>query len=157
LKEFGLHNFDNGFWITYPLRFGRLLFSPRHTAPLLFVIFLGLGIPLCFISKIVWIPFVALLAVYLILSLASATGIARKEKALSCLFMMPPIFLSMHVQYGLGSFWGLLKVLFCKGFWSKQNMRSLLEDARFMLFADKQYGPAAKCKHRDDHEIAGVG
>lgn len=149
LREFSLHNFDNGFWITYPMRFGRLLFSLRHVIPLLFVTFLGLGTLSCLIWKITWVPFIALLSVYLVLGLTSSTAIAYKEKSLPYLFLMPLIFLSMHVQYGLGSLWGLLRALFCNQFWTKQNIGSLLADARFMLFADKQYGPAAACRHRE--------
>ncbi len=157
LKEFSCHNFDNGFWITYPMRFGRLLFSPRHVVPLLFVIFLGLGILSCFISKVAWIPFIALLSVYLVLNLVASMAIACKEKRLPYLFLVPLIFLSMHVQYGLGSFWGLIRALFCRRFWSKQNIRSLLADARFILFTDKQYGPAAEYRHREGAEVVGAG
>ncbi len=154
LKEFSLHNFDNGFWVTYPLRFGRLLFAARHVAPLLFVLFLGLAIPALFAAKTVSMPFAAVLTAYLVLNLVSSAAIAHREKSICCLFLVPLIFLLMHVEYGLGSLYGLFRALASRQFWSRQNIGSILADAGFILSAKKGYGPAAR--HGEGPEIAGA-
>jgi len=94
LKDFFKHNFTDGVWATYPLKFGFVSGSLRHYIPLIFVLTLPLSI---------W-P-------YILLSLFFSAQIAIQEKVLRYFFLMPIVFFSRHFSYGLGSVFGLLKLL----------------------------------------------
>ena len=89
------HNFADGIWTTYPLRFGVRIFSWRHLIPLFFVLTLPLSI---------W-P-------YIPISLFFSAQIAFREKDLRLFFVMPLVFAARHFGYGLGSIWGLVKIIF---------------------------------------------
>lgn len=92
--KFFKHNFTDGFWTTYPLKFKVRFFSLRHLMPLFFILTLPLSI---------W-P-------YILLSLFFSFKIALKED-LRYFFAMPFVFLNRHLAYGLGSLWGLIKIIF---------------------------------------------
>ncbi|MEK9135107.1 MAG: glycosyltransferase family 2 protein [Patescibacteria group bacterium] len=91
--KFFRHNFTDGFWTIYPLKFGVAFFSLRHLFPLIFIITLPLSI---------W-P-------YILLSLFFSAKIALKED-LRYFFILPFVFFNRHFAYGLGSLWGLVKSL----------------------------------------------
>jgi len=93
LKDFFKHNFTDGIWATYPLKFGFKV-SLRHLIPLIFVLTLPLSI---------WpyIPF----------SLFFSAQIAFREKDFRLFFAMPLVFAARHIGYGLGSIWGLIKII----------------------------------------------
>jgi len=93
-KDFFLHNFTDGIWSTYPLKYGFKV-SLRHYLPLIFVLTLPLS---------VW-P-------YLLLSLFFSLQIATKEKAFRLFFLMPLVFAVRHFGYGIGSILGIMKLLF---------------------------------------------
>jgi GT2 family glycosyltransferase len=93
--DFFLHNFTDGSWTTYSLKFGFSSFSFRHLIPLIFV----LTLPLSF-----W-P-------YIPASFFFSAQIAYREKDLGLFFAMPLVFANRHIGYGLGSIWGLLKLFF---------------------------------------------
>lgn len=124
LKEFTNHNMLNGFWITYPLKFVKNPFSWRHWIPFFFVSGLAsLGLLSLFFPALVSI-FFSILGLYACISLYSAARIAILQKDTKFLFCMPIVFASLHIPYGLGSLWGLLKVLPSKKFWTIQIGRS---------------------------------
>lgn len=110
-KDFCQHSFDNGFWVTYPLKFGRLLFSLRHLVPLAFV--LGLIVLLLlsvFSSILLWLLLLAL-SLYLVASICFSVKLAVIEKDLRYVCILPIVFAVFHIVYGLGSLYGLLKLL----------------------------------------------
>jgi len=90
-----LHNVQDGIWAVYPIKFVKKPLKIRHYIPL----FLVLTLPLS-----VW-P-------YILLSLFFSFKIAIKEKDSRLFFIMPIVFAARHVGYGLGSVWGVLKLLF---------------------------------------------
>jgi len=94
LKDFLRHNFIDGIWTTYPLKFGFVSGSWRHYTPLIFVLTLPLSI---------W-P-------YIFLSLFFSLKISIKEKDLGLFFAMPLVFAIRHIGYGFGSIWGLIKII----------------------------------------------
>lgn len=94
LKDFFWHNFQDGIWAIYPLKFVKIPFKIRHYLPLVFVLTLPLSI---------W-P-------YILLSLFFSTQIAIREKDLRYLFLMPIVFFCRHFGYGLGSILGILKLI----------------------------------------------
>jgi glycosyltransferase involved in cell wall biosynthesis len=112
LQAFFRHNFLNGIWAIYPLKFVRAPFSVRHYIPLC-VTLLGLLAALALPFQ----PLLALLALsglglpYLALSFLFAARAARREREPHYLITLPLAFAALHLGYGLGSVVGLVKVL----------------------------------------------
>jgi len=94
LKDFFHHNFQDGIWAIYPLNFVKIPFKLRHYIPLIFVLTLPLSI---------WL--------YILVSLFFSAQIAFREKDIRYFFVMPAVFATRHIGYGLGSVWGLIKLL----------------------------------------------
>ena len=94
LRDFFLHNIKDGIWAILPLKFVKIPFRLRHYIPLIFVLTLPLSI---------W-P-------YVLLSLFFSLQIALKEKDFRLFFVMPAVFFCRHFGYGLGSVFGLLKLI----------------------------------------------
>ena len=94
LKDFFLHNIKDGIWATYPLKFIKTPLKLRHYIPLIFVITLPISI---------W--------VYLPVAIFFSFQIARKKQAWRYFFALPIVFASRHIGYGIGSIWGLIKIL----------------------------------------------
>lgn len=112
-KDFLKHNFLNGFWITYKLQFVAEVFALRHLVPLVFMLSLmGSGILAAF-SPLFWQLFLLILSLYFFMNIFSSFKIARKGKNPKYLFISPLIFAALHISYGLGSIWGLIKLLWC--------------------------------------------
>ncbi len=117
LRDFIKHNFDNGIWITYPLKYGRVVFSWRHLIPLIFVSSLiGMALLSFFSPALSWL-FLSIIGSYALANFYSSCRIAIHEKNLRYLFIMPLIFALLHIGYGLGSMWGLLRVATSGRFW----------------------------------------
>ncbi len=95
LKDFFLHNIKDGIWSIFPLKFIKTPFKIRHYIPLIFVLTLPLSI---------W-P-------YIILSIYFSLKIAFRDKDWRYFFVMPLVFGIRHIGYGLGSLFGLLKLIF---------------------------------------------
>ncbi len=103
--DFFLHNFEDGIWITYPLKFKIKAFRLRHLIPLFFVsslIFFFFFFP----------PFFSLItSVYFLVDFYFSFKIARKEKNWDYLPLMMVAFAIRHIGYGAGSIWGFVKIL----------------------------------------------
>ncbi|PIY89124.1 MAG: glycosyl transferase [Candidatus Nealsonbacteria bacterium CG_4_10_14_0_8_um_filter_37_14] len=110
LKDFFRHNFSDGIWSTYPLKFEVRIFSWRHLVPLFFVSSLILSL---FFSFFFWqarLFFDLIFGSYVFLSLFFSVKISFK-KGFQYLFLMPIVFATRHFGYGLGSIWGIVKLL----------------------------------------------
>src|SRR3989344_8454391 len=94
LKDFFTHNFQDGIWAIYPLKFTKTPLRFRHYVPLLFVLTLPLS---------VW-P-------YIPASLFFSAKIALREKDWRLFFALPLAFPARHFGYGLGSILGLIKLI----------------------------------------------
>ena len=116
LWAFVKHNFWNGIWVFYPMRFGAVAFSLRHLVPGLFVgvLFATLGAG---VLQKGWVSFAVVSGAYL----AAAVGLGvlesvRRKKVL--LMLSVPLGLAaLHLAYGLGTFVGLAGVLWRPRFW----------------------------------------
>ena len=110
-REFFVHNFWDGVWAVYPLKFVKMPFKLRHYIPLIF--FLGL-FSLSMIA-LFWRPAILVLAVsivfYFAVSLCFSLGIAIREKDWRYVFLMPIAFAIRHFGYGAGSAWGMIKLV----------------------------------------------
>jgi glycosyltransferase involved in cell wall biosynthesis len=110
LKKFFRHNFSDGFWLTYPIKFNFFALSLKRLIPAFFVFFLSAFLllsPLSFLARL-FVDFI--LGSYLFLSLLFSAQIAVRKGA-KYFFAMPAVFVCRHVGYGAGSLWGLLKIL----------------------------------------------
>ena len=105
------HHFANGLWVTYPLRYGKRLFSIRHLIPMVFV----LGLLASMVLSPLWSTaswmLMAIIGAYMMAALVASVQIAVRTRDLRYLLVMPAIFASVHLAYGLGGSWGLAKVL----------------------------------------------
>jgi len=110
-REFFVHNFWDGVWAIWPLRIMKTTFKLRHYLPLFFVLsFLGLGI-----LSFIWQPFLFLLffeaGLYFVASIYFSAKISFNEKEWRLLFFLPIAFAARHFGYGVGSVFGLIKLL----------------------------------------------
>ena len=71
-----------------------------------------------FSASILWL-FLVILGAYTVASLAAASHIAWRERDSRYLILMPLIFGLLHVGYGLGSLWGVVRLLEMPQFWKK--------------------------------------
>jgi len=117
LGDFIKKNFSNGFWNYITLKISPYGISLRHFIPFIFVVYLLFLFLVLVLSKnavfniILAIPFF----VYLLLDTLFSLKYAIKEKNILLLFCCLFIFLILHVSYGLGTFWSIIKsVLFIR-------------------------------------------
>lgn len=110
LLGFLKHNFLDGTWLTYPLKFKVKVFSFRHLLPLFLASALLFTVIFSFIFW--WGKFllILLLGTYISANLFFAIKIALKQ-GFKYVFLMPIVFSVRHLAYGFGSLWGLVKIL----------------------------------------------
>lgn len=120
-KSFCKHNFRNGVWAIFPFQYSSILpVSFRHLVPLAFVSsFIILGTLSLFFQISFWL-FLFIIGLYFLCNIYFSTRIAAKERDLRYLFLMPVIYSSLHISYGLGSLLGLMKVGISKQFWKNR-------------------------------------
>ncbi len=82
----------------------------RHFIPALFVLSLLVSGPLALISPWFALLFGAIVGCYVLVSLLVAFNIARKE-GWRCLPLLPAAFACLHLSYGTGFLWGLVRYL----------------------------------------------
>jgi succinoglycan biosynthesis protein ExoA len=98
LWPYAKHNWGNGVWAVLPFAYCRgAPVRARHLAPLALVV------------AILVTPWTA--AVYVAANLAASAQVAWTERSWRYLLQMPVAFASLHLPYGAGSLWGVLRVL----------------------------------------------
>jgi len=111
LGDFMKKNFSNGFWNYITLKISPYGISLRHFIPFIFVVYLLLLFIFLVLSKnsvfniILAIPFF----IYLLLDTLFSLKYAIKEKNILLLFCSFFVFLLLHISYGLGTFWSIIK------------------------------------------------
>lgn len=108
LKDLWKQNFSTGYWNIKTIRISPGSLSLRHFVPLFFV--LGLGIsailsPFVFLGKLL---LGIILISYLLLSILFSIKIGL-QNGIKYAFIMPVVFLTLHLSYGFGSCWGIVK------------------------------------------------
>ena len=111
IRSFGKHNFDDGFWVTYPLMFGCRVFHIRHIVPLVFLVSLIASGALSQVFPVFLWLFLGILGTYAVANLGSSLHISVKQRSPKYMFAMPVAFAARHIPYGLGLLYGVLKVL----------------------------------------------
>lgn len=111
LKEFFLHNIQDGIWAIYPLKFVRVPLRIRHYIPLLFIAGLtALGVAGLFSSfwgTIFWSALLLYISIITFISLE----IAAEKRDLTLAPALAAAFAARHFGYGIGSLIGVIKLL----------------------------------------------
>ncbi len=129
MKSFWKHNWSNGVWAILPFLYSPVMpVSWRHLAPLAFVSgLIGSGL-LAFVLPVGLWMLLGVSGAYVLGNLAASVQVAIRQKDLRYLLVMPVIFSSLHLGYGLGSLWGFITVVGHTVFklcheWSKVNQQ----------------------------------
>ncbi len=100
----------NGYWVARPLEHGAFLRSLRHWIPMLFVVTL-VALP---VLSIIWPPATLLLAsvvaVYALSAVVASLGVALARRDARYLLLLPVVFGTLHVGYGIGTIAALAEV-----------------------------------------------
>jgi len=123
IMSFLKHNFKNGKWAIIPFKYTDIIpVSIRHLVPLAFVTSLMIfGIFPLFSILSIW-PFIIILAAYFLSNLFFSVKLSLKNN-FKYIFLLPLLFTSLHVSYGLGSLLGVIIVIFSKNFWKNKFHR----------------------------------
>ncbi|MCU0652667.1 MAG: glycosyltransferase family 2 protein [Candidatus Pacebacteria bacterium] len=109
-KELAKHEFSDGMWVVYMIKFAKFPSKFRHYLPFLFI----LGAFSLAILSFIWWPFVVLLAilgaVYFAANLNFAARIAAREKNPAYIFLIPLAFTVRYFGFGLGSIMGVARL-----------------------------------------------
>jgi succinoglycan biosynthesis protein ExoA len=103
LKGLWIQNFRNGLWNVRTSRISPGTLRLRHFVPLFFVLALLMG----WMVMPLWL---AMIGSYLLLSFFFSLGVAMRY-GLRHLPIMPMIFLTLHLSYGLGTLAGILSIM----------------------------------------------
>jgi len=100
------HNFADGVWATYVLKFGSKAWAWRHWVPMGFLLSLLTTGALSFLSSRFGAVFLAILGSYLLVNIASSVQLATREKNAKFLFLLPFTFGIRHFAHGVGALYG---------------------------------------------------
>lgn len=105
LGDFAIQNFKYGSVRPKKETFLETLKHPFFIVPSLFILYLIFLIPLSLISKLSFIPGI----VYILLNLFFSAYESVKNHNINSIFILPFVFLTIHLSYGTGFLYGILK------------------------------------------------
>ena len=121
LRSFWKQNWNNGVWAVLPFAYSEG--SPvllRHVIPLGFVgsvlVTAAGGLT---VSPLLWWVSGGILGAYGMVNLVASLHAAWIERSLSRMMLMPCTFAALHLGYGLGSLWGMFRLVGLPQFWRK--------------------------------------
>lgn len=121
IKSFLRHNWINGVWAMLPFAYSEIMpVSWRHLIPVVFVTSLLGSAVLGFLATPFWWLCLAIIIIYGLVNLAASLHIAWRERDFRYLVFLPLVFGMLHVGYGLGSLWGVIRLLGLPEFWQKR-------------------------------------
>ena len=131
IRSFWSHNWNNGVWAILPFAYSRIIpVRWRHLVPLMFVGSLAVSIALMSWNKsFAWL-LLTIIGVYVVANVLASAHVAWKERKLRYVLMMPLVFSMLHLGYGLGSLWGVARLLSTREFWRKAFRLELEEPGR---------------------------
>lgn len=109
LRSFLKNNFLNGLWNIYTVKIASMPQSIRHYVPLIFVCSLIFCLVLSLWFSIFQWLLILILFIYFFVALVESASISFK-KGFKYFFVLPFVFFSLHLCYGIGSLWGLLSI-----------------------------------------------
>jgi succinoglycan biosynthesis protein ExoA len=108
LKKFWKHNFADGVWTSYVMKFGSQAWSWRHWVPLAFVLsLLGSFALAAFFPVLLWLG-LGIAGLYAATSLAASLQIALRERDFTQFLQLPGVFAVRHFAHGAGALFGLV-------------------------------------------------
>ena len=107
LKKFWKHNFADGVWTSYVLKFGRKASSWRHWVPAAFVFSILVTLALSFLWPLFLRLTAGIVGVYVTTNLVVSAQIAIREKSAKQFFLLPGVFAVRHLAHGVGALFGL--------------------------------------------------
>jgi cellulose synthase/poly-beta-1,6-N-acetylglucosamine synthase-like glycosyltransferase len=112
LSSFWRHNFRNGVWAILPFLYSEVMpVRFRHLVPLLFVTSVfGSALASMQVRPFWWL-LLTIVGSYCVCSVLASLQIAWRRQDVRYLFLMPLVFSMLHLGYGLGSAWGMVRVL----------------------------------------------
>lgn len=126
--EFLRHNWVNGVWAVLPFRHAQHApVSLRHLVPMAFV-----GSVLVAVLLALTVPGGAgvlrvLIGSYLAAAFVAGVDVAARRRRLVHVLVVPWVFLSLHLSYGAGSWWGAARLVVG---WFKDRLTSLRAGGR---------------------------
>ncbi|MBI2874823.1 MAG: glycosyltransferase family 2 protein [Firmicutes bacterium] len=108
LRRFCRQAAANGCWNILTLRKGRDTLRPRHYVPLLFVVSAGI-FSLAGAAAGSLLPAAVPATLYGFAAFAASAREALVRRQPAAFLALPPLYLLLHLSYGLGSFYGILK------------------------------------------------
>ncbi len=97
-----------GFWKVRVMQKHPRQMQPRQFVPALFVLALVTTLIAGLVSPVFWVAFWLVLGSYLAANLAASVAVARR-RGWSLLPLLPIVFTTLHVGYGTGFLWGLIR------------------------------------------------
>ncbi|HEV2402102.1 MAG TPA: glycosyltransferase family 2 protein [Candidatus Sulfotelmatobacter sp.] len=123
LGAFWKHNFADGVWISYVMKFGRRAFSWRHWVPAAFVLSLVSACAMGAVNRrFLWLG-LGIAAAYAAVNVAVSLQIAVREWDPRHAFLLPVVFLVRHFAHGIGTLYGLVLVVLPGEHWKGRRGR----------------------------------
>ncbi len=125
LASFWNHNFGDGVWTTYVLKFRSKAFSWRHWAPLVLV-----ATVIAFAGVAVAVPagrslLAGIIGAYALANLGASAHLALRHRSLDYLVSAPVVFAVRHAAHGLGALYGLLLLMVPGVHWRGRRTREV--------------------------------
>lgn len=93
----------------------------RQFFPLIFVIGLIAGFVLSLFYPALWIIYFGVILLHLLIGFIEGIKSAKKTGKAGCLYIMPYLFLNIHISYGVGYLNGIYNLAFHRSFEAKSN------------------------------------
>ena len=100
--------YGNGYWIGLTLGICPYCFSMYHFVPLCFVLAIIISSIMAFTGMV--LPLLIIAGIYVIANLLMSIIAVTKEKKYWQYILLPFIFLSLHISYGVGTLVGIIKM-----------------------------------------------
>ena len=111
LKSFWRHNWVDGVWTVWAFADAQVMpVRWRHLVPAAFAATLLAGVLLAIPFHFPW-PLVAVAGAYGLVTLLLGSRITLAERDLRYLGLVPSVLITMHLGRGLGSLWGVVRLL----------------------------------------------
>lgn len=123
LGAFSRHNFADGVWATYILKFQTRAWAWRHWVPMGFLLSLLVSAVLAPILPAFGLLFLAILGCYAIASLAASFQISARNKKIEYLLFLPLTFAIRHFAHGIGALYGAILLAFPGEHWKGRRGR----------------------------------
>ncbi len=131
LRSLWRQYFQYGFWKVRVMQKHPRQMQPRQFVPALFVLALLASLALGLVAPVLWAAFGLVLGSYVAANLAASVALAAR-RGWSLLPLLPLVFATLHIAYGSGFLWGLVR------FANRWGDRTTLVDGERVMVGDSQ-------------------